>query len=377
MRVFFSTGEASGELLAVELLDALRTRVAVEARGIGDERLARAGVVVVQRTRGWASIGVFDALRKIPRLGFAAVRNAVRLRADPPDVVVLVDFGAFNVRFARMLRRLGYSRPIVYYAPPSAWLDNPKRARTVASLSDPLTLFGHQAAFYRGLGLPIGYVGHPLVSTIAARAPRPPAPPDGGVVALLPGSRGPEIARHTPRLLDAIARVREVRPNVRAVLVAADDDAHSHMEHLLSFRSPLPVEIARDARAVLRAADAAAIASGTAVLEAALVETPAVALYVLSEAQMKLARRIYHGRYVTLPNLVLDEPVVPELLQEAATPAALADALLGLLADPARQRDGYARVRAALGPADALQRNADWVLRTVAESRTVGAVLPA
>jgi lipid-A-disaccharide synthase len=161
------------------------------------------------------------------------------------------------------------------------------------------------------------------------------------------------------------------------VLVAADDDAHAHMEHLLSFRSPLPVEIARDARAVLRAADAAAIASGTAVLEAALVETPAVALYVLSKAQMKLARRIYHGRYVTLPNLVLDEPVVPELLQEAATPAALSDALLGLLADPAGQRHGYARVRAALGPADALQRNADWVLRTVAESRTVGAVLPA
>jgi lipid-A-disaccharide synthase len=377
MRVFFSTGEASGELLAVELLDALRRRVAVEARGIGDERLARAGVEIVQRTRGWASIGLLDALRNIPRLGFAAVRNALRLRADPPDVVVLVDFGAFNVRFAWMLRRLGYTRPIVYYAPPSAWLDNAKRARAVASLSDPLTLFGHQAGFYRGLGLPIGYVGHPLVSTIEARAPRPPAPPDGGVVALLPGSRGAEIARHTPRLLDAIARVREARPNVRAVLVAADDDAQRHMEHLLSFRSPLPVEIARDARAVLRAADAAAIASGTAVLEAALVETPAVALYVLSEAQMKLARRIYRGRYVTLPNLVLDEPVVPELLQDAATPAALSDALLRLLADPAGQRDGYERVRAALGPADALQRNADWVLRTVAESRAVGAVLPA
>ena len=171
--------------------------------------------------------------------------------------------------------------------------------------------------------------------------------------------------------------MREVRPNVRAVLVAADDDAQRHMEHLLSFRSPLPVEITRDARAVLRGADAAAIASGTAVLEAALVETPAVALYVLSEAQMKLARRIYRGQYVTLPNLVLDEPIVPELLQEAATPAALADALLRLLDDPGAQRDGYERVRAALGPADALQRNADWVLRTVAESRAVGAVLPA
>jgi lipid-A-disaccharide synthase len=113
------------------------------------------------------------------------------------------------------------------------------------------------------------------------------------------------------------------------------------------------------------------------VLEAALVQTPAVALYVLSEAQIKLARRIYRGRYITLPNLVLDEPLVPEFIQAAATPAALAAALLALLADPAAQHDGYVRLRAALGPADALQRNADWVLRTVAESRPVAAVQPA
>jgi lipid-A-disaccharide synthase len=124
----------------------------------------------------------------------------------------------------------------------------------------------------------------------------------------------------------------------------------------------------RDARAALRAADAAAIASGTAVLEAALIQTPAVALYVLSPAQAKIVRRVYHGAHVTLPNLVLGEPLVPELLQEAATPAALADAILGLLANHARQLDGYARVREALGPPDSLQRNADWVLAAAAES---------
>jgi lipid-A-disaccharide synthase len=369
MRVFFSTGEASGELLAADLLGAMRARAAIDAEAIGDVRLERAGARIVQRNRGWASLGVFEALRRLPRTVSAGLRVAFALRRDPPDLVVLVDFGAFNLRLARMLRALGFRRPVVYYAPPSAWLDSVKRARAVASLCDALTIFRHQAEFYRGLGLPIGFVGHPLVSTIAPRAPRPAPPPGGGVVALLPGSRAGEIERHTPRLLDALARVRETRPHVRAVLVAAGDDAHKHAEHLLSFRSPLPVEIARDARAALRDADAAAIASGTAVLEAALIETPAIALYVLSPAQAKIARRVYHGKYVTLPNLVLDEPVVPELLQEDATPAALADAMLALLADPARQRDGYARVRAALGPPDALQRNADWVLRTAAESR--------
>ncbi len=368
MRIFFSTGEASGELLASDLLGALRERVAVEAEGIGDARLADAGVQIVRRNRGWASLGPLDAIGKIPKLWTIMARTALRLRRTAPDCVVLVDFGAFNVRLARTLRLLGFAKPVVYYAPPAAWLDNPKRARAVASLCDALTIFRHQAEFYRTLGLPIGYVGHPLVTTIARREPRPAAPADGGLVALLPGSRAGEIERHTPRLLDAIARVREARPNVRAVLVAADDDAHAHVAHLLSFRSPLPLEVVRDARAALRAADVAAVASGTAVLEAALIGTPAVALYVMAPAQAKIARRIYRGQYITLPNLVVGEPVVPELLQEAATPAALADAMLTLLDDPLRQSAGYARVREALGPPDALQRNADWVLKTVAES---------
>jgi lipid-A-disaccharide synthase len=367
MRVFFSTGEASGELLAADLLGALRARVPVDAEAVGDERLERAGARIVQRNRGWASLGVFEAVRRLPRTLAGGLRVAFALRRNPPDLVVLVDFGAFNLRLARMLRALGFARPIVYYAPPSAWLDSVKRARAVAALCDPLTIFRHQAEFYRGLHLPIGYVGHPIVSTIAARAPRAAPPPGGGTIALLPGSRAGEIERHTPRLLDALARVRETRPDVRATLVAANADAQRHAEHLLSFRSPLPVEIVRDARFALREADAAAIASGTAVLEAALIGTPAVALYVLSDAQARIARRVYHGRYVTLPNLVLDEPVVPELLQEAATPTALADALGELLADPGRQRDAYARLRDALGPPDALQQNADWVLGVVAE----------
>jgi lipid-A-disaccharide synthase len=369
MRVFFSTGEASGELLASDLLSAMRNRTAVEAEGIGDLRLERAGVQIVQRNRGWASMGVFEALRKVPRTLIAALRVAFALRRAPPDLVVLVDFGAFNLRLAAMLRALGFAKPIVYYAPPSAWLDSAKRARRVASLCDALTIFRHQAEFYRSLGLPIGYLGHPLVSTIAAREPRPAPPADGGVLALLPGSRAGEIERHTPRLLDALARVRETRPNVRALLVAADDDAQKHVEHLLALRSPLPLEIVRDARAALREADAAAIASGTAVLEAALIGTPTVALYVLSEAQAKIARRVYRGKYVTLPNLVVDAPVVPELLQQAATPAALAEQILALLAQPQLQHDGYARVRAALGPPDSLQQNADWVLAAATERR--------
>lgn len=363
MRVFLCTGEASGELLAADLLAAMRARGAVvDAEGIGDARLERAGVRLWHRTRGWASLGPIDALRKIPRLLAIMWATALRLARRPPDLVVLVDFGAFNVRLAKSLRHFGSRVPIVYYFPPAAWLDNAARARDVAGTTDALTAFSHQRDFYRSLGLPIGYYGHPLASTIAPRAPRAPAPARGGAVALLPGSRSGEIERHTPRLLDALAVIRLSRPDVTATLVAADDDAQRAFEHLLALRSPQPVTIVRDARAALDGADAAAIASGTAVLEAALIQTPAAALYVLSEAQAKIARRVYKGTYITLPNLVTNEPIVPELLQENATPDAIAAALSALLDEPDRQLAGYERVRAALGAPDALDRCAAFAL---------------
>jgi lipid-A-disaccharide synthase len=363
VRVFLSTGEASGELLAADLVGAMRQLVPqLEADAIGGERLARAGARIVHSTAGWATLGIYETLRKLPVTAAHGVRLAQRAAAARYDLIVLVDFGAFNLRFAWLLRAFGNRAPILYYFPPAAWLDDPKRARSVVALTDPLTAFAHQRDFYRSLGLPIGYVGHPLVSTIAPRPPRPPAPPDGGRIALLPGSRPGEIARHALRLLDALALLRERRPALTAVFAAADASAAAALEDVLRWRSPLPVTIERSAREALAGADAAAIASGTAVLEAALLEVPAIAFYVLSEAQAKIARRVYRGRYITLPNLVLDAPVVPELLQEAATPRALADALEAVLAAPDAQVAELRRVRSALGPPDALARCARFAL---------------
>jgi lipid-A-disaccharide synthase len=364
LRVFVSTGEASGELLAADLIGAMRgCGVALDVDGIGGELLESAGVRLTQRSAGWASMGPLDALGKIPKLMAVAMRTAIALRAHPRDLIVLVDYGAFNLRLARMIRMLGSRTPILYYFPPAAWLDDAGRARMVAELSDPLTAFAHQRDFYQSLGLPISYVGHPLVSTVAARPQRPPAPRDGGVVALLPGSRAGEIARHTPRLLNALALLRERRPAISAVLAAVDSAANSAFEELLRLRSPLPVQLVRSAREALACADAAAVASGTAVLEAALLEVPTIALYVLSDATAKVARRVYRGRFITLPNLVLDEAVVPELLQEGATPQALADALEHALAAPTEQLAGFRRLREVLGTPESLERCARFALR--------------
>ena len=275
LRVFVSTGEASGELLAADLIGAMRAcGVTIDADGIGGERLESAGIRLTQRNDGWASMGPVDALAKIPKLVTIGARIATTLRMHPRDLIVLVDFGAFNLRVARMLRAFGSTTPILYYFPPAAWLDDARRARLVAQNCDALTAFAHQRDFYQSLGLPINYLGHPLVSTIAPRPERPPAPSDGGTVALLPGSRAGEIERHTPRLLHALALLRERRPNITAVLPAIDAAAYAAFEELLRLRSPLPVALVSSARDALAGADAAAVASGTAVLDIGKLSDP-------------------------------------------------------------------------------------------------------
>jgi lipid-A-disaccharide synthase len=244
----------------------------------------------------------------------------------------------------------------LYLLPPGAWIDSPKVARLVARRAVALTAFAHQRDFYRSLGLEIAYFGHPLVSLVAPREPRPLAPADAGTIALLPGSRRGEIERHMPALIAAARAVRERRPNARFIVSAADGEADALVRRALGVAPLGGVEIVRGARPALDAADAAWIASGTAVLEAALREVPCVALYIITEAQVPIAKRMWRLKYATLPNILLDREAVPELLQHDATPDRLARALEALLADPESQLRDMRTLRAQLGLPDALAR---------------------
>lgn len=365
MHVFMSTGEASGDMSAAALAGAMRALApGIAFSGIGGDRMRAAGFDITAATRGWASMGPLEAIAKIPPLFVVMWRHAFALRARPPDLIVLVDFGAFNLRLAKTLRALGCRAPILYYFPPSAWLDREKPARAVARYARPLTAFAHQRDFYRSLGLDVAYFGHPLVSLVPPRAARPVAPAGAGIVALLPGSRRGEIHRHLERLVDAYALLRSSRPRLRGLVSAADDDAERVIASYLRERrdAPAGLEVVRGSRAALDEADAAWIASGTAVLEAALREVPAVALYVVSPAQVEIGRRIWTGPFITLPNIVAGREVVPELLQDDASPPRLAAELLRLLADPSEQLARMRELRPALGPPSALERCAAYAL---------------
>jgi lipid-A-disaccharide synthase len=331
--------------------------------GIGNERMREAGFTLTASTNGWAGMGPLDAVGKIPALGAVMLRHAFALRNDPVDLLVLIDFGAFNLRFARTLRAWGYTAPILFFLPPGAWLDNAAVARTVARVSRPLTAFAHQRDFYRSLHLEIGYVGHPLPSLISPRALRSPAPERGGIVALLPGSRRGEVRLHLPRLLRACAVLHEKRPALEVLVSVAGEAVVDLVRDIVAREKPENARIVAGAREALRDADAAFTASGTAVLEAALYEVPTVAFYVVSKAQAWIARRMYSGRFITLPNILLDRPLIPELLQDDATPQRLAQACEEILRYPGAQLTGMRELRAGLGPPDALTRCADFALR--------------
>jgi lipid-A-disaccharide synthase len=357
VRYFFSTGEASGELNAV-LLGRAITTYDPDARfeGIGSDRMRGDGWTLWRNNTGWASMGPLAAVPRIPKLLATMWRTAVHLATRKPDLVVLVDFGAFNMRLAKTLRsRLGYGGPMMYLFPPATWLDNENVALAVSSMTVPVTGFTHQYDFYKSQRLPIMFFGHPLASQYEQRSARPTPPDDGGTIALLPGSRAGELRYHVPALLDALRILRETRPQLRAVFGAADAQGRKTLERAAKRSRLGNISVVDGAARALTEADAAFVASGTAVLETVLSGVPAIALYIIAPALEKHARRIYSGRFITLPNLVMDRELVPELLQNDATPERLAAAMEEVLRDPQRQYAQFAEVRERLGPPTALQ----------------------
>jgi lipid-A-disaccharide synthase len=374
--LFFVAGEASGDLQASLIArTAQRQRPGITIAACGGARLRAAGARIVVDSSELASIGPLSVIPRVPLL-YAILRWLdVAIRKRPPGLYVAVDAGAFNLRLIRRLRRAGYRAPIVYYFPPGAWLDDIEQARTVAGMALPLTPFAHQRDFYRDLGLRIEHFGHPLVSVIAKRPPRPVrAQP---LIAVLPGSRAEEAARHTAILAHA---ARELARTTSASFVAiATTDRRARQIQTLWERAggPSGFKISRnDATTVLALADLAWVASGTAVLEAALVGVPQVVFYVVSQAQFRLAKRWLPPALlssIALPNLVMQRRIVPELLQGEFTADRLHEETNTLLEqDEVRERMllEYEELRIALGPPDSLQRNAAYVVEQMERAKT-------
>jgi lipid-A-disaccharide synthase len=356
-RIFVSAGEPSGDLHGAGVVRALRVRhpdATIEA--LGGPHMAAAGAQIRYPMEGLAAFGLVEVVTKLrAHLRLLRVLRA-DFRAHRYDLVILIDYPGFHVRVAEAARKAGTK--VLYYIAPQLWAWRPGRARRFASAVDRLAVvLPFEQRFFGGLGLRSDYVGHPLVDrgvwpTRSEARARLGVPADSRVLGIFPGSRQQEIGRLWRPFRDA-ARLLLDEGRCDHALVAGTPGG--------DYPDPGPLTILRgDPIPVFAAADAALAKSGTTTLEAALADVPMVVAYKVHPLTWLMFQRLRTVEWVSLVNLVAEREVVPEMLQEQAEAAPLADALRPLLdpRDPitVAQREGLALVRQRLGEPGATTR---------------------
>jgi lipid-A-disaccharide synthase len=344
LRLGMVAGETSGDLLASLLLQGLKSRwPALAAGGIGGPRMVALGFDAWWPAEKLSLFGYVDVLMNYREL--VGIRNALgdRLIAERPDVFVGVDAPDFNFGLEKRLKQAGIKT--VHFVCPSIWAWRGERVHTLAASADHvLCLFPFEPELLRAHGIKATYVGHPLAQVIPLEPDRAAAraslglPATAQVVALLPGSRRSEIKLIAPRLLAAAAILHRQRAGLRFVLPVAPG-MRALVAPLLERHAPgVPIDLL-DGRSheALAACDVTIVASGTATLEAALFKRPMVITYVVNWFNAWRMKRLRLQPWVGLPNVLCREFIVPELLQEAATPEALARATIAWLDDEARR----------------------------------------
>ncbi len=368
-RIFLLAGEVSGDLHGADLARELHALdPAVRLEGVGGTRMAAAGVRLVGDSSTWGLIGWVDAARQA-RIFLRRLNEIhARLLADPPHVLIPIDFPGFNLA---LLRRLRGRIPAVYYVPPMVMVRRGRRAARVAALGARLlALFPFEADTYRRAGGNVIFIGHPAVDLrdavepadrVRARLGIPVASP---VLGLLPGSRQQELDCLLEPVLEAARRVRAACPDLSVLLAAASPIFRDRIEAAVT-SSGVPVTVVDGAREVMATSTVLLMASGTAAVEAMVLGVPMVVTYRASWVNWWFAHLAFTTRWASIPNIMAGETVVPELLQRRATADEMSAALLALLRDPAAlatMRGRLEHLAATLGPPGAARRAAAEVL---------------
>lgn len=381
MRIFISAGEASGDLYASSLVKALKARhPEAEFFGCAGPRMQAAGVRAIVDQRSLAVVGIVEVIPHIPRI-LGEMKKLVRAcAAEPPDVAILTDSPSFHLPLARRLHRQGVS--IIYLIAPQAWAWKTGRVKTMrATLQRLLCIFPFEEDFFRGHGVPAVYIGHPLSRlakpglTRGELCSKLGIPEVSRIVALLPGSRQGEVARHLPIVLEASKRLQERHP-VTFVLALPAGFALENTIFWKPVRAADIKVIEGHTWDVLAQAELALAASGTVTIEAAMLETPMVTFYRVNALSWYLQRWRVRTPFLTMVNLVAGRQVVPELIQDRMTAERIASEASRLLSDmDARQTmcDGLSEVAKKLGSErDPMETAADWVEKAWMERAASG-----
>jgi len=338
--IVLSCGEMSGDLHAGRVVARLRERLPRHrVLALGGDRCAEAGAELLFHYRDYAILGFTGVLANLPRLW--RLERAMRARLEGADLFIAIDYPGLNLRLAAHARRLGV--PVLYYISPQVWAWGAGRIPKMARVIDKLAvILPFEEAYFRARGVDAEFVGHPLV---VEETPPPPLEWEGRAgVGLLPGSRAGEVARILPPLLGAARRMGADGCAERFVIGRSPAVPRAVYEDIVA-RSGVAAAIDDDTTGVMRTSRVALVASGTATLQTALMETPLVVVYRVSPLNYWLARRLVTVDDIGLVNVVLGQRVAPEFVQGAATPAALAAAAATLLTEASAREAMRARFR--------------------------------
>lgn len=372
-------GEASGDLHGSNLVREVRKLDAsIAFYGVGSRRMAEAGVRMLADASEISVVGATEVLTHIREIYRVYSGLKSFLKNERPDLLVLIDFPDFNIMIGAYAKKLGI--PVLYYISPQVWAWRRGRIKKIARLVKAMiVVFPFEVELYKKAGVDVRFVGHPLTDVVKSGYTQAEARshfglvPEARTIALLPGSRKKEITNLLPDMLEAAGLLKKKFPDLQFILPVAPTLRQDLIREYVD-KAGVPVQIV-DGRVydALRASDAAIVTSGTATLETGLMAVPMVIVYRMSGLSYLIARLIINVRHVGLVNIVADNRVVPELLQEDATPTNIAHALFGMLSDPAyfsRVRDDLGRIRTRLGESGASARAAAVVLEFVSLTRT-------
>ena len=371
-RFLLVAGETSGDMYGADVALALMAKFpGCQIFGLGGEKMLQAGVELEGDIRHTAAMGPLAAFSQLGSLFKVFRRLADRIEISPPDAAILIDFPDFNLRLAKRIKAVKV--PIIYYISPQVWAWRESRVKQIKDLvSKMLVIFPFEERIYEKAGVPVEFVGHPLIETVRATKTKEEffrtyaLDPNRPMLAILPGSRRKEIRRILPTLCDVVERIRSAKPDTQFVLPAAPNLDRGLIEEILGNH---PIRLLHgETYNVLRYSRAAIVASGTATLEAALLGTPEVIVYRVSPIEAWFLDKFFlKVRLFGIVNIILGHEVVPELFQDRFTPELVTAAAMKLMDDVWLQsqiRANYETLRRQLGGGKVAER----VVSAVAEA---------
>ena len=361
------TGELSGEVHALHLINAINDVLPLQWSGIGSERLRQAGVDILYDYRSISLTGLSEIFSKMGQISKAFKTLKKHLREASPSLLILVDFPGFNLRVAAIARRLGI--PVIYFIPPQVWAWRKGRMlRIKRDVALVICILPFEKSLYEEHAVPSVYIGHPFMQTVSPLRTKEAFLSSLGleqskpVITIMPGSRENEITKHVPVMLHVIGLLRRDLKNMAVLLPVAENIDRYFIETLV--RDDPHIKLVQGAsHEALASSDIALVASGSATLEAAILDCPAVVIYKVSALSYAAARLLVKIDYISLPNLIAGKQVFPEFIQ-ALEPETIAERVLHVLHnETTRMKQDMEVVRKRLGTFDSYVLARDAVIQ--------------